>query len=230
MSIRCVAVDDEPLALEKLKAFIRRLPQLELAESFRNARTAIDFIQKTPVDLIFLDIQMDDITGIEMVEQLNVKPQFIFTTAYDDYAIRAFELAATDYLLKPYTFERFCQAVNKASEYINWQKSSMVFSKSESGYMFLKSGYKLVKIMTNEILYIEGMRDFQSIVTSENKILVSSTFLELEKMLPKGFIRCHKSFIVAASKIESIENDRIKIAGKIIPVGDSYKDAFYNQL
>jgi DNA-binding LytR/AlgR family response regulator len=230
MSIKCVAVEDEPFALEKIKAFISRLPQLDLLQSFRSARPAIEFIRETPVELIFLDIQMDDITGIEMVEQLVTKPQFIFTTAYNDYAIRAFELAATDYLLKPYTFERFCQAVNKAAEYIQWQNSAMISSKSETGYMFLKSGYKLVKVMTDEILYIEGMRDFQSIVTKENKVLVSSTFQELEKMLPKSFIRCHKSFIVAASKIESIENDRIKIAGKLIPVGDSYKESFYNQL
>jgi len=230
MNIKCIAVEDEPLALEKLKSFIGKLPQLELVATFRNAQSALEFIWHNPIHLVFLDIRMDGVSGIEMIEQMGIRPQVIFTTAYNEYAIRAFELAATDYLLKPYTFERFCQAVNKADEYIKWKQPEAIDKKTQPDYIFVKSGYKLVKIILEQVLYIEGMRDYQCIVTPESKILASITFVELEKILPKGFVRCHKSYIVSISKIESIENDRIKIGNKYIPIGDTYKESFYKQI
>jgi DNA-binding LytR/AlgR family response regulator len=230
MNIKCIAVEDEPLALEKLKSFIGKLPQLELIATFRNAQSALEFVWHNPVQLIFLDIRMDGVSGIEMIERMGVRPQVIFTTAYNEYAIRAFELAATDYLLKPYTFERFCQAVNKAGEYIQWQQSATIAEKPQTDYIFVKSGYKLVKVMLKDVQYIEGMRDYQCIVTPDSKVLASLTFQELEKILPKDFVRCQKSYIVAISKIESIENDRIKIGSKYIPIGDTYKEAFYKQI
>jgi two-component system LytT family response regulator len=230
MIIRCIAVDDEPLAIEKLKSFIGKLPQLQLMATFRNAQGAIEYIRNNPVQLIFLDIQMEGPSGIEMVAQMTNKPQIIFTTAFNEYAIQAFELAVTDYVLKPYTFERFNQAVNKAADYIYWQQTAAVDKPTNIHYIFVKSGYKLVKIFLNEILYIEGMRDFQCIVTPASKVLASLTFQELEKILPKSFARCHKSYIVSICKIESIENDRIKIGNKLIPIGDTYKEAFYNQI
>lgn len=230
MNIKCIAIEDEPLALEKLKSFIGKLPQLELVAAFRNAQSALEFIWHNPVQLIFLDIKMDGLSGIEMIEQMGIRPQVIFTTAYNEYAIRAFELAATDYLLKPYTFERFCQAVNKADEYLKWKQSAAIANKTQTDYIFVKSGYKLVKIILKQVLYIEGMRDYLCIVTPESKVLASITFLEIEKILPKDFVRCQKSYIVSISKIESIENDRIKIGNKYIPIGDTYKESFYKQI
>lgn len=227
MRINCIAVDDEPLAIEKLKAFIGKLPQLQLVATFSRASAAIEFIQNNSVHLIFLDIQMDGITGIDMVEQMMEKPQVIFTTAYNEYALKAFELAATDYLLKPYTFDRFKLAVNKAIDYISWQQATSQLALTPVDYIFVKSGYKLVKVFLNDILYIEGMRDYQCIVTPTEKILASHSFQELEKTLPRNFVRCQKSYIVSLPKIESIENDRIKIGNKYIPIGDMYKNAFY---
>lgn len=230
MRINCIAVDDEPLAIEKLKAFIGKLPQLQLVATFGRASDAIGFIRNNSVQLLFLDIQMDGITGIEMVEQMIEKPQVIFTTAYNEYALKAFELAVTDYLLKPYTFDRFKLAVNKAIDYISWQEAAVQSNSSPVDYIFVKSGYKLVKIFLNDILYIEGMRDYQCIVTPTEKILASHSFQELEKTLPRGFVRCQKSYMVSLSKIESIENDRIKIGSKYIPIGDTYKEAFYKMI
>jgi len=229
MNIKCIAVDDEPMAIEKIKLFVGRLPQLKLMATFRNAPAAIGYLENNPVQLIFLDIRMDGLSGIEMAAQITNKPQIIFTTAFNEYAIKAFELAVTDYLLKPYTFERFNLAVNKAADYIYWQEAAMANQKTID-YIFVKSGYKLVKIFLNEILYIEGMRDFQCIITPTAKVLASTTLQELEVMLPNEFVRCQKSYIVSLGKIESIENDRIKIGNKLIPVGDSYKEAFYRQI
>lgn len=229
MNIKCIAVDDEPMAIEKIKLFVGRLPQLKLMATFRNAPAAIGYLENNPVQLIFLDIRMDGLSGIEMAAQITNKPQIIFTTAFNEYAIKAFELAVTDYLLKPYTFERFNLAVNKAADYIYWQEAAMANQKTID-YIFVKSGYKLVKIFLNEILYIEGMRDFQCIITPTAKVLASTTLQELEVMLPNEFVRCQKSYIVSLGKIESIENDRIKIGNKLIPIGDSYKEAFYRQI
>ncbi len=230
MKISCIVVDDEPLAIEKLKAFIGKLPQLQLVATFNRATPAIEFLRNNTVQILFLDIQMDGITGIEMVEQMADKPQVIFTTAYNEYALKAFELSVTDYLLKPYTFDRFKMAVNKAIDFIYWQQSATQTTPAPVDYIFVKSGYKLVKVLLNEVLYIEGMRDYQCIVTDSEKILASHSFQELEKTLPRGFVRCQKSYMVSLSKIESIENDRIKIGNKFIPIGDTYKEAFYKMI
>ncbi len=203
------------------------MPQLQLVATFGHASEAIEFLRNNTIQLIFLDIQMGGMSGIDMVEGMMERPQVIFTTAFNEYALKAFELSVTDYLLKPYTFERFKQAVNKAIEYIYFQQAATIASPNVIDYIFVKSGYKLVKVFLNEILYIEGMRDYQSIVTPTAKILASHSFQELEQTLPKNFVRCQKSYIVSLSKIESIENDRIKIGSKLIPIGDTYKEAFY---
>lgn len=230
MSIKCIAVDDEPLAIEKLKAFIERLPQLQLMATFGNASDALGYLQKNAVQIIFLDIRMSGLSGLELVTRLTSKPQIVFTSAFNEYAMQAFELSVTDFLLKPYSFERFSQAVNKATDYLQWQQSSLAAKTPVMDYFFVKSGYRIVKIFLNEILYIEGMRDFQNIVTSTSKILASLSFQELEKMLPGDFVRCHKSYMVSLSKIETIENDRIRIGSKMIPIGDTYKELFYRKL
>lgn len=230
MIIKCIAVDDEPFAIEKLKSFISRVPYLKLEATFSDARSALNFINENEVHLLFLDIQIGKISGIEMIGKMQVKPQVIFTTAYNEYALKAFELSATDYLLKPFTFERFRQAVSRAAEYLEWQKSTFLARTEEVNYFFVKSGYRLIKVFLADIIYIEGMRDFLAIMTVTGRIIVNQTFQELEKLLPKSFIRCHKSFIVSIPKIESIEKDRIMIGGKLIPVGETYKEDFYRSL
>lgn len=230
MSISCIAVDDEPLAIEKIRSFSEKLPQLQLVATFTNSLAAFEFIRNNAVQLVFLDIQMDKMTGIELLERLVSRPQIIITSAFSEYAIKSYELAVTDYLLKPFTFDRFSQAVNKVSDYIQWQKAAQMSTRKPVDYIFVKSGYKLIKILIDEILYIEGMRDYQHIVTTTDKIIASHSISELEKLLPAGLVRCHKSFIVSLAGITSIEHDRIKIGNKYIPIGDSYKTQFYKNI
>lgn len=230
MKIKCIAVDDEPLALEKIRSFIEQFPQLELMAAFRNSPDALEFIRNNSVQLLFLDIQMDKMSGIEMLEKMIIRPQVIITTAFSEYAMKGFDLSVTDFLLKPYTFERFNLAVIKVTDYIAWQQSGKVTIRNGIDYIFVKSGYKLVKIFISDILYVEGLRDYQYIVTRNEKIIASHSIHELEKLLPKNLIRCHKSFIVSLSGINSIEHDRIRIGDKFIPIGDSYKEEFYKRI
>jgi two-component system LytT family response regulator len=230
MNIKCIAVDDEPLAIEKVKSYVEKLPSLQMVATFRNATDALEYVQNNAVHLIFLDVQMNRMNGIEMLERMIKRPQVILITAFGEYALKGYDLAVTDFLLKPYTFERFSLAVSKVAEYMQWQHHGIFTAQDPVNYIFVKSGYKLVKIFLNEILYIEGMRDYQSIVTPTEKILASHSISELEKLLPKGLVRCHKSFIVSIAKINSIERDRIRIGNKFIPIGDTYKDDFYSHL
>jgi DNA-binding LytR/AlgR family response regulator len=230
MNISCIAVDDEPMALEKIKSFTEKFPQLQMVATFTSSTSALEFIRNNAVQLIFLDIQMDKMNGIEMLEKMIIRPQVILTTAFSEHAMKGFDLSVTDFLLKPYTFERFTLAVKKATEYILWQQTPVAASQKQVNYIFVKSGYRLVKIFINEILYIEGMRDYQNIVTRTEKIIASHSINELEKLLPKGLIRCHKSFIVSLSEITSIEHDRIRIGNKYIPIGDSFREEFYKNI
>lgn len=230
MNIKCVAVDDEPFAIRKLTSFIEKIPFLRLEATFADAAGALNFLKANEIHLLFLDIQIGRLNGIEMIERMPVKPQIIFTTAYSEYALKAFELSVTDYLLKPFTFERFKQAVSKAADYIEWQNIATRTQQAEISHFFVKSGYRLVQISLANILYIEGMRDFQAVITINGRILVNQSFQDLEKLLPAGFIRCHKSYIVSISRIESIERDRIRIGTKLIPVGETYKEVFYKSL
>jgi two-component system, LytTR family, response regulator len=230
MNISCIAVDDEPLAIEKIKSFADKLPQLQLVATFTNSFTALEFLRNNSIQLLFLDIQMDKMTGIEMLERMASRPQVIITSAFTEYAMKGYDLSVTDFLLKPYTFDRFSLAVNRVTEYIQWQQAALITIKKPVDYIFVKSGYKLVKIFIDEILYIEGMRDYQNIVTRTEEIIASHSINELEKLLPSGLVRCHKSFIVSLAGITSIEHDRIRIGNKYIPIGDSYKTDFYKNI
>jgi len=230
MNIRCIAVDDEPLALEKIRYFIEKLIHLELMATFRNAPDALEFMRNNAVQLIFLDVQMDKMTGLEMLEKMVKRPQVILITAFSEYAMKGFDLAVTDFLLKPYSFDRFNLAVSKATDYIRWQQIGLAAMQPALDYIFIKSGYKLVKIFVDDILYIEGMRDYQYVVTKTEKVIASHSIHELENLLPKSFIRCHKSYIVSLGKINSIERNRIKIGNKHIPIGDAYKEDFYSHI
>lgn len=230
MIISCIAVDDEPLAIEKVKSFAEKMPQLQMLATFTNSMSAFEFVRNNSVQLLFLDIQMDKMTGIEMLEKMIVRPQVILTTAYSEYAMKGFDLAVTDFLLKPYTFDRFSLAVSKATEFILWQQASPAKNPKSVNYIFVKSGYKLIKLFIDDIQYIEGLRDYQNIVTHSEQVIASHSINELERLMPEGLVRCHKSYIVSLSAITSIEHDRIRIGNKYIPIGDSYKDEFYKHI
>jgi two-component system LytT family response regulator len=226
MQINCIVIEDEPLALKKLTGFINKIEYLRLSKSFDNAIEAISYLKGNSVDLIFLDIHMEEFTGIQFLETIKQRPKIIITTAYDKYAVKGYEFEVADYLLKPFTFERFLQAVEKVSNNIT-EKLTPV----SSDYIFVKTEYRLEKIKVSEILYIEGMNEYLRIVTEDKKIMTLQNFKSMEEILPKNnFLRVHKSFIVAIDKIESIERNRIKIQKMIIPISDSYKEIFFNKI
>lgn len=219
----CIIIEDEPLALEKTRDFVNKVPFLELTATFDNALLGLTYLNNHKVDLLFLDINMDELSGIELLENSRITSQVIITTAYQEYALKGYELKITDYLLKPFTFQRFLQAVNKAQENLIRHSSN-----PQPNFIFVKTENRLEKIMLSEIVYVEGMRDYRRIHTLQRKIMTLQNFSELEKMIPATIIcRVHKSYMVALDKIVSIERNRIKIADQLIPISDTYKDAFF---
>jgi two-component system, LytTR family, response regulator len=219
----CVIIEDEPLALEKTSDFVNKVPFLHLSATFDNALTGLSYLNNNKVDLLFLDINMDELSGIELLESSKINNQVIITTAYQEYALKGYELKITDYLLKPFTFNRFLQAVNKAQENIAHRNLD-----SAPGFIFVKTEYRLEKIMLNEIVYIEGMRDYRRIHTENKRVMTLQNFSEFEKLLPPGIVcRVHKSYMVAINKIISIERNRIKIADQLIPISETYKEVFF---
>ena len=233
--MNCITVDDEPLALSLLEDFIGKIPFLKHLKSCKNAFEALDIIQKEKVDLIFLDINMPDITGIDLVKNLDNKPLVIFTTAYSDYAVQGFELNAIDYLVKPFLFERFFKAANKAYELFNLhnknQNNASKIDNKIDDYIFVKADYSSVKIYLKDILFVEGLKDYIKIHIKDKRILTLITMKKIEEKLPSSmFIRVHRSYIVAIDKIESIQRNRIVINEKWIPIGNSYKERFYKRI
>lgn len=221
--LSCIIIEDEPLALEKTKDFVDKVPFLHLNATFDNALTGLNYLNNNKVDLLFLDINMDELTGIELLESSKINSQVIITTAYQEYALKGYELQITDYLLKPFEFSRFLQAVNKAQENLTQKKSD-----NPADFIFVKTENRLEKIMISEIIYIEGMRDYRRIHTTTKKVMTLQNFSEFERLIPASLVcRVHKSFMVAVGKIESIERSRIKIADQLIPVSDTYKDTFF---
>ena len=223
MIINCIAIEDEPLALKKIKEFIEQVAYLNLLEGFNNALDAIGYLKNNTVDLIFLDIRMKKISGIQFLESLQNKPKVIITSAYDEYALKGYELDVVDYLLKPFTFERFLKSVDKAYNLLNGLNNNIT-----NDYIFVKTEYRIEKIILKDILYIQGMKDYLQIHTINKKIMTLQVFKNLLEILPvKDFQRVHNSYIVAMSKIENIEKNRIRIGKDLIPISDSYKDNFY---
>jgi len=223
MIINCIIVEDEPLALKRTSEYVNQVSYLNLLASFTNAFDAIGFLKTNKVDLIFLDIEMDGLTGIEFIESLSNKPKIIITTAYDKYALKGFELNVADYLLKPFRFDRFLSAVERVYEDLNKEK------KDDKESIFVKTEYRLERIPYSDIFYIEGMGDYRNIQTASKKILTLQTFSSLEKELPSNkFCRVHKSYIVSLDKIVSIERNRIKIMDCMIPVSESYKAKLFS--
>jgi two-component system, LytTR family, response regulator len=223
--MKCIIVEDEPLALERTREFVQKLPHLHLAAAFDNSLDALAYLRENTVELLFLDIQMDELTGIQLLEAVDVQAQIIITTAYSEYALKGYELRVTDYLLKPFTFARFVQAVERAHE--NHSRQTQL----EKKFIFVKTEYRLEKIMLDELLYIEGMRDYRRIHTTKARIMTLQTFGELEQEIPAHIaLRVHKSYMVALGKIDSVERERIRIGEVLIPVSDTYRDAFWGAI
>ena len=222
----CIIIEDEPLALEKTKDFVNKVPFLHLSATFDNALTGLAYLNNNKVDVLFLDINMDELSGIELLESSRISSQVIITTAYQEYALKGYELQITDYLLKPFTFNRLLQAVNKAQENLVRRSSD-----SAPEFIFVKTENRLEKIMIDEILYIEGMRDYLKIHTLHKKVMTLQGFSEIEKTIPSNLVcRVHKSYMVSLNKIESIERSRIKIADQLIPISDTYKEVFFQHI
>lgn len=231
--IKTIAIDDEPLALQRLISYIEKTPFLELTASFESALTAIDFIEKEKVDLIFLDIQMPDLSGTEFARTLKNPPKIVFTTAFEKYAIEGFRLDAIDYLLKPYSYEDFLIAAQKAKKYIQLENSAESNNEANNDFLFVKSDYKTKKIVFNDILYIEGLKDYIKVYlyNEVNPLLSINSLKSIEQKLPPNkFMRVHRSFIVNLDKIEVIERSRIVFGKVYIPISDQYKDKFQDYL
>jgi two-component system LytT family response regulator len=224
--VDCIIIEDEPLAVEKLVLFINKIPNLNLLGTFNSGIDAIGFLNSNTVDLIFLDIEMKELSGIQLLESISIKSKVIITTAYEKYAIKGFELQVCDFLMKPITFERFLKSYDKANYEIEREKGVKSVSK-----IFIKTEYRLEGVDTSTILYIEGMGDYRKLVTTEKIIMTLQTFKDLEDILPTDkFCRVHNSYIVSIEKIEKIERNRIQIQKKLIPISDSYSKHFFKKI
>lgn len=244
--LKCIAVDDEPLALDIIEDYVSKVPFLELVKRTENAIEALQMVQAGGIDLVFLDIQMPELTGIQFLKIANGKASYILTTAYSQYALESYDLNVSDYLLKPIAFDRFYKAVEKVHDRLKSQPSSgssiqSLFAAAPApvapvsnpiqDFIFVKTEHKIQKIELDEILYIEGLKDYISIFTKNERIITLQNMKKMEETLPKDqFIRVHKSYIIALDKIESIERSRITICSKIIPIGDTYRDEFFRHI
>lgn len=219
----CIIIEDEPLALERTKGFVNKIPFLNLCCTFDNALDGLSYLKSNKVDLLFLDINMDELSGIELLESSKIDSQVIITTAYQEYALKGYELNVTDYLLKPFTFERFLKAICKAHENLIQSMPD-----AQPDFIFVKTENRLEKINISDILYIEGMRDYRRIHTVSKRIMTLQNFSELEQIIPSNRVcRVHKSYMVGINKIESIERSRIKISDQIIPISETYRELFF---
>lgn len=227
--MNCIVVDDEPIALEGISEYAKRTPFLKLMGQCKNGYEAIEVISKNDVDLIFLDINMPDLTGVEMMNSIPNPPMVVFTTAYPDYALKGFELNAVDYLLKPISYEKFLLASQKA-----YKLFSMSETKDESvneEYIYVKSEKKLVRVDFNDITYIEGLKDYIRIHTSKTKLIAYLSLNKLKDSLPSDkFIQVHKSFIISMNSVTSIDNNLIHINNDFIPIGRAYRSEFFEKV
>ncbi len=228
VQIHCIAIDDEPPALEIMKNYIEAVPLLHLEGAFGNAVDALTLLQKKPVDLLFLDIQMPHILGTNFIRALAKPPKVIFTTAYRKFAVEGFDLDAVDYLLKPISFERFLKAVNKAMRLNlpvneNTPLKATTENENENEYIFLRADRKNIKVKLSDLLFIESLNDYIKVVTKDKTIVSKNSISALEELLPASFIRIHRSFIVSLNKIESYSHDLIQIGKFELPVSRSYR-------
>lgn len=222
---RCIIIEDEPLAMERTRIFVGKVPYLQLVATFDNALTGLAYLKEHQVDILFLDINMDELSGVELLESTKVSSQVIITTAFPEYALKGYELNVTDYLLKPFTFPRFLQAAEKARVQLAEPASAAM------DYLFVKTEHRLEKVSVPDILYIKGMRDYRRIHTRNKRIMTLQTFGELERLLPiEKVCRVHKSYMVGIANIEAVERSRILIGNERIPVSETYRSAFFARI
>jgi DNA-binding LytR/AlgR family response regulator len=239
--LKCIAVDDEPLALDIIEDYISKVPFLELVKRTEDAIEALQLVQAGGIDLVFLDVQMPELTGIQFLKIAGGKCSYILTTAYSQYALESYDLNVSDYLLKPIPFDRFYKAVEKVRNQVKVTAAVMaeplpavVVPQSlqpVQDFIFVKTEHKIQKIELDDILYIEGLKDYISIFTKSERVITLQNMKRMEETLPSSqFIRVHKSYIIALDKIESIERSRITICSKVIPIGDTYRDEFFKRI
>ena len=228
---KVIIVDDEPLALDVMETYIEKLPSLELVARCENAIQAFDILSKEEVDIMFLDIQMPQLTGIEFLKSLSNPPLVIFTTAYPNYAIEGYELNVIDYLLKPISFERFMKAVNKAMAQLELQNDNAIATSNDTegeekaDFIFVKADKKLIKINYADILYIEGLKDYVIIKMPTSRVITLQTMKSLEAKLPSNiFKRIHRSYIVNLKKINAVIGNMVEIEKKHLPIGKNYRE------
>ena len=226
MSLKCIIVDDEPLAIEIMESYVAKVDQLQLVSTFRNAVSAFTFLQEHPVDLIFLDIQMPKLSGIDFLKTLKDPPKVIFTTAFRDYAIQGFELEIVDYLLKPIPFDRFLKAVAKVLHQPSTPVSAAPKQEIASdNYVYFKVDKKMIKTKMADVLYIESIKDYVKVKTSDKEIVTQQKISYLEESLPREqFLRIHRSFIVNLEKIDAYSATDVEIGKHSIPIGRNYKN------
>ena len=237
MKLICIAIDDEPLALEKIKGYVEKVDTLDLISTFDNGIDALSFLKENKVDLMFLDVQMEELSGIQLLETLNHKPKVILTTAYDKYTLKGYELNVTDYLLKPFSFQRFLQAIDKVYDVVLSEKNRTPAIHAEKNqnykldYIFIRTDSKYKKVNFADILFVEGMKDYIRIHTTNERMMTLKSFKKISEFLPEElFIRVHKSYLVSISKIDSIERNTIVIGENRIPIGESYRKHFFYML
>ena len=229
MSYTCIAVDDEFPATQVIESFVAKIPDLELLNTFTKASEALHFLSEVEVDILFLDIQMPEINGIEFSQSLRNKPKIIFTTAYGKYAVEGFNLEAVDYLLKPFSYDRFVKAVNKAVKLISLERNTDQKGpnndQDQSDFIVIKADYKLHKIKYDDIDYIEGLKAYVSFFVNGKRFITLESLKRLEEILPDDqFMRIHKSYIIPFAKVKSLDGNMLDMDGKKLPIGKSYKE------
>jgi DNA-binding LytR/AlgR family response regulator len=223
MTIPCLIVEDEPLARERLAEYVGRLPVLDLRGSVDNAVDALAFTRREPVRLVFLDISLGGMSGIELLETARLDAAVVLTTAHHEFALRAFDLEVVDYLLKPFTFARFVQAVDRVQAMMPGASST-----PDRALIFVKTESRLERVLLRDLLYVSGEGDYRCLHTTRKRVFTLETLADLEQRLPADVVcRVHKSYMVAIDKIESIERDRITIGSALIPISERYRDRFY---
>lgn len=241
--MKCIIIDDEPLAIDVIKSYCDRIDFIEIIGVFTNAIEALTLLNNKEADLIFLDIEMPQINGIEFINSISNRPLFIFTTAYSEYALEGFELNAVDYLMKPIPYQRFVKSVLRAKEIMNFKNNQIPSLMNtfpaygavteEPKLIFLRSDYENVKVDVNDIKYVQGLKDYLKVhlYSSNKSIITLSNFKDITERLPKQhFMRIHKSYLVNIHHIKSVQKSRVIIGEERIPIGDSYKTDFFNRL
>lgn len=235
MTLRCALADDEFLATQLLTEYIRKTPDLELAGTFHNPVELLAFLQHETVDVLFLDIQMPDLTGLDVIRLLKQKPAIVLTTAYAEYAVQSYELDVADYLLKPITFERFFKSILKIREQLNRQMTAFKVPENtlqpEKKHLWIKADYKTIKIPYEDILYIEGLKEYVQIHTKSQKYITLAALKQLEESLSDGhFARIHKSYIAGLDHVTAVVGNQLEIRKSLLPIGANYKEQVMTRL